>query len=89
MVEWKGKVEELNWILIMALAMNNVEFVELLLDYGVSISTILTKDVIEFLYGYRSYDKSSPMRYLLTEVFLCLNHCDLFVVGDLRRTEEY
>ena len=50
--------------MIMALALNNVEFVELLLEYGVSIGSILTKEVVEFLYGYRALDKSSPMRYL-------------------------
>ena len=40
--------------MIMALARDNVEFVKLLLDYGVSISSFLTNEVLEFLHGYRS-----------------------------------
>lgn len=47
----------------MALAMNNVDFVELLMEYGVCISLFLTNELMEFLYGFRSYDKSSPLRY--------------------------
>ena len=51
----------------MALAMDNVDFVKLLLEYGVNISSFLTNEVLEFLHGYRSYDKSSPLRYEISE----------------------
>lgn len=51
----------------MALAMDNVEFVKLLLEYGVSISSFLTNEVLEFLHGYRSYNKNSPLRYEISE----------------------
>ena len=37
----------------MALALNNVPFVRLLIEYGVSIRSLLTKQVLEILYGYR------------------------------------
>ena len=49
----QGDPKELNWVMIMALARDNVEFVKLLLDYGVSISSFLTNEVLEFLHGYR------------------------------------
>lgn len=53
---------ELQWLMIMSLAMNNVEFVEILMEYGVCISAFLTEELMNFLYGFRSYDKSSPLR---------------------------
>ena len=39
--------------MIVALAMNRVDFVKLFLSYGISIQTLLTVDILEFLYGYR------------------------------------
>lgn len=54
---------ELQWLMIMALAMNNVSFVELLMEYGVCLGLFLTTELMEFLYGFRSYNKSSPLRY--------------------------
>ena len=58
---------QLQFITLMALAMNNVEFVRLILEYGVSINSFLTNEVLEFLYGFRSYDKGSPLRYELQD----------------------
>ena len=49
--------------MIMALAMNRVEMVKLLLDYGISIKEVLTNDVLEFLYAYRSRDVTSTLKF--------------------------
>ena len=55
--------EQLDTLFIMALARGSVNFVRLLLfDYGVSIHTILTPSVLEFLYGYQSHEKNFPFR---------------------------
>ena len=47
----EGK-KELDRLMIMALALNRTKLVKLLLDYGVSIKSLLTKQVLEFLYWF-------------------------------------
>ena len=49
-------------LLIMALALNNVPFVRLLIEYGVSIRSLLTKEVLEILYGYRWHDRPTALK---------------------------
>ncbi|XP_047126597.1 transient receptor potential cation channel subfamily M member 3 isoform X2 [Hydra vulgaris] len=39
--------------MVVALAVNRVDFVKLFLSYGINIQTLLTLNVLEFLYGYR------------------------------------
>ena len=51
----------------MALALGRVDFVKLLLDQGVSIHSILTNEVLQFLYGYQSYMDNSTLRYEFSE----------------------
>ena len=55
----------------MALALNRVEFLELLLYYCVSVNAILTKPVLEFLYGYASYKYQSPIKEMIRDVDYC------------------
>lgn len=38
--------------MITALAKDRVDFVKLFLEYGISISQIINKEIMEFLYGY-------------------------------------
>ena len=49
----------------MALALNRVAFLELLLNYGVSVQSILTQNVLQFLYGYVATVRTncSPIKY--------------------------
>ena len=49
----------------MALALDRVQFLKLLLNYGVSVQSILTQNLLEFLYGYVTIVRtnSSPMKY--------------------------
>ena len=54
---------ELNELMIMALAMDKVGFVKLLLGYGVSIKSLLTKQILQFLYGFRRSLGVSTIRY--------------------------
>lgn len=51
--------------MIMSLALDRVNFVRLFLRYGVSIETILSNDVLEFLYGYAA--RASPTSTLKYE----------------------
>ena len=53
--------------MVQALAMDNVDFVQLLLEYGVTIGSFLTNEILEFLYGYRSYDSFSPIRWEISD----------------------
>ena len=53
----------MNWVMIMALAMNYVDYVQLLLDYGFNMMNFLTNDVLEFLYGIRSHSSQSPLKW--------------------------
>ena len=53
--------------MIMALAFGRIEFIRLLLDRGVSIQTILTNEVLQFLYGHQSHCENSTLKYLLSE----------------------
>ena len=48
----------------MALAMDRIKFVRLFLHYGISIHALLTPNVLEFLYGYRSQGAHSILRNL-------------------------
>ena len=50
---------------IMALALDCVTILELLLNYGVSVQSILNKNLLEFLYGYRALVQTncSTMKY--------------------------
>ena len=50
---------------IMALALDRVAFLELLLNYGVSVQSFLKKNLLEFLYGYRALVRTncSTMKY--------------------------
>ena len=49
----------------MALALNRVKFLELLLNYGISIQSILTQNFLQFLYGYVAIVRNncSPIKY--------------------------
>ena len=49
----------------MALALDRVAFLELLLNYGVSVQSILNKNLLEFFYGYRALVRTncSTMKY--------------------------
>ena len=49
----------------MALALDRVAFLELLLNYGVSVQSILNKNLLGFLYGYRALVRTncSTMKY--------------------------
>ena len=49
----------------MALALNRVAFLELLLNYGVSVQSILTENFLQFLYGYVAIIRTncSPIKY--------------------------
>ena len=49
--------------MIIALARDNVDFVDLMLDYGVSMHTVLTNQVLEFLYGYRAQVYGSSLSF--------------------------
>ena len=51
--------------MIMALAMDRIDFVKLFLNYGISIQALLTPDVLEFLYGYRSKGAHSILNRLI------------------------
>ena len=46
----------------MALALNNVPFVRLLIEHGVSIRSLLTQQVLEILYGYRWYGRPAALK---------------------------
>ena len=50
-------------MLIMALALNRSEFVRTLLNHGVSLHSLLTNEVLQFLYGYRSHTPTSTLKY--------------------------
>ena len=60
MVFWEGNLEVLNWITIMAIAMNNSRFVQLLLEYGVSISSILKVEVVSMNAMDLKYAEKNP-----------------------------
>ena len=48
----------------MALALDRVAFLELLLNYGVSVQSILNQNLLEFLYGYVArVHTNSTMKY--------------------------
>lgn len=51
----------------MALALNRVAFLELLLNYCVSVSSFLTKPLLEFLYGYASRSNTLPIKDMVDE----------------------
>ena len=55
----------------MALALNRVDFLELLLHYCVSVKAILTQPVLGFLYGYASYKYQSPIKEMVRDVDYC------------------
>ena len=56
---------------IMALALNHVGFLELLLNYCFSVSSILTKPLLEFLYGYASRINLSPIKEMVNDSDYC------------------
>ncbi|XP_012554388.2 transient receptor potential cation channel subfamily M member 1 isoform X1 [Hydra vulgaris] len=64
----KEEEKDLNSAMIMALAMNRVEFVKLFLSYGISIQSLLTPKVLEFLYGYHCNNSHSIIQYVLKKV---------------------
>ena len=49
----------------MALALDRVQFLKLLLNYGVSVQSILTQNLLEFLYEFVTIVRtnSSPIKY--------------------------
>lgn len=49
--------------MIMALALDRLDFVRLLLKNCVSVNTFLTRNLLEFLYGYRSKMMTSSLRF--------------------------
>lgn len=53
--------DKLNYALLVALAEGSVDFVKLFISYGVSLSKLLDKKTLEFLYAYRS--KESTLKY--------------------------
>nr|XP_047126609.1 transient receptor potential cation channel subfamily M member 1-like isoform X3 [Hydra vulgaris] len=59
--------KDLNSAMIMALAMDRVEFVKLFLNYGISIQSLLSPDVLQFLYGYRCKKPLSVLNHLTTK----------------------
>ena len=59
--------EDLPNAVIMALALNRVEFLELLLHYCISLKSIIKKPVLEFLYGYASYKYQSPINKMIKD----------------------
>lgn len=65
------QIEDLQNAVIMALALNRVEFLELLLYYCVSVKGILTKPVLEFLYGYASFKYQSPIKEMVRDDDYC------------------
>ena len=50
--------------MIIALAIDRIDFVKLFLHYGISIHALLTPNLLEFLYGYRSQGAHSILRKL-------------------------
>ena len=56
---------------IMALALNRVDFLELLLNYCVSVNSILTKSLLQFLYGYQSRISQSPIKEMIEDKHYC------------------
>ena len=55
----------------MALALNRVEFLKLLLYYCVSVKSILTESVLEFLYGYAFYKYLTPIKDMIEDDDYC------------------
>ena len=55
----------------MALALNRVDFLELLLNYCVSVNSILTKSLLQFLYGYQSRISQSPIKEMIETKDYC------------------
>ena len=53
----------------MAIAMNRVDFVNLFLSYGISIQSILTPQVLEFLYGYLCQNSHSILNLVLKKEY--------------------
>ena len=53
--------------MIMALAMDRVDFVKLFLQYRINITTLLKEDVLGFLYGYRSQDAHSILKKIIKD----------------------
>ena len=56
--------------MIMALAMDRVDFVKLFFHYGISIIPLLTPDVLGFLYGYRSQCAHSILKKIIKGGYL-------------------
>ena len=56
---------------IMALALNRVDFLELLLNYCVSVNSILTESLLQFLYGYQSRISQSPIKEMIEDKDYC------------------
>lgn len=57
------KLIDLELAMLMALAMNRVDFVKLLIEYGVSIEQFLTNDILEFLYWFQSRSVTSTLNF--------------------------
>lgn len=53
--------DKLNYALLVSLAEGSVDFVKLFISYGVSLSKLLDRQTLEFLYAYRS--KESTLKY--------------------------
>ena len=58
----KIDVKDLHYIMVMALSHGNHEYVKLLMDYGVNMYELLTKEILEYLYGYQAYEDNFLFR---------------------------
>jgi len=63
----KWKENDLQSAMIMALALDRLDFVRLLLKNCVSVNTFLTRNLLEFLYGYRSKMMTSSLRFEIND----------------------
>ncbi|XP_065684239.1 transient receptor potential cation channel subfamily M member 1 isoform X1 [Hydra vulgaris] len=63
----KYNEKDLNSVMIMALAMNRVDFIKLFLNFGISIQSLLTADVLQFLYGYGFKNHHSVFKKLIKD----------------------
>lgn len=51
--------------MIMALANGNDKYVQLLMDYGVNMYELLTKEILEFVYGFQSKEDNFPLKNII------------------------
>ena len=58
-------LKKLQDLLVLALARGNAAFVKILLhDYEVGLRDVISFDVLKLLYGYQSYERNFPKKYL-------------------------